>query len=60
MALLTKEAEEKIISLLVGEGLADVNLVNTIKSETDASGASILKELINRQIIRAGQPKSHQ
>ena len=51
MALLTKEAEEKIISLLVGEGLADVNLVNTIKSETDASGASILKELINRQII---------
>lgn len=51
MSLLTKEAEERIINLLVSEGLADGNLVNTIKNEADASGASTIKELLGRQII---------
>ncbi|MBR3253196.1 type II/IV secretion system protein [Candidatus Saccharibacteria bacterium] len=51
MALLTKEAEEKIISLLVGEGLADSNLVSGIKSEADSNGTSALTELLNRKII---------
>ena len=53
MALLTKEAEEKIISLLVGEGLADGNLVSNIKSEADANGTSPLTELLNRKIINS-------
>ncbi|MBQ3474326.1 type II/IV secretion system protein [Candidatus Saccharibacteria bacterium] len=51
MALLTKEAEEKIISLLVGEGLADSNLVSGIKGEADSNGTSALSELLNRKII---------
>ncbi|MBO7132327.1 type II/IV secretion system protein [Candidatus Saccharibacteria bacterium] len=53
MALLTKEAEERIISLLVGEGLADGNLVSSIKSEADANGVSPLTELLNRKIINS-------
>ena len=51
MALLTKEAEEKIIALLVNEGLADGNLVSGIKSETDSNGTSALTELLKRKII---------
>ena len=51
MALLTKEAEAKIIELLVVEGLADSNLVNAVKSETDANGTSALAELLERKVI---------
>ena len=51
MALLTKEAEERIIALLVGEGLADGNLVYQIKQEADSAGKSALTELIDRKII---------
>ena len=51
MALLTKEAEERIINLLVAEGLADSNLVSGIKSETDKNGTSVLTELLNRKVI---------
>ena len=51
MALLTKEAEEKIISLLLGEGLADPNLVHTVKEEAERENKSVLSELINRKLI---------
>lgn len=51
MATLTKEAETRIIALLLSEGLADVNLVQTVKAETDASGKSILAELLSKGII---------
>ncbi len=51
MALLTKEAEDRIINLLVAEGLADSNLVSGIKSESDSKGTSALSELLNRKII---------
>ena len=51
MALLTKEAEEKIISLLLGEGLADPKLVNSIMEETVQSGKSTLAELLQRKIV---------
>lgn len=51
MALLTKDAEERIIALLVGEGLADGNLVYQIKQEADNAGKSALTELIGRKII---------
>ena len=50
MALLTKEAEEKIINLLISEGLADGNLINNIRSGV-GSNASVLTELLNRQVI---------
>ena len=50
MALLTKEAENKITSLLVAEGLADGNLVNSISSGVPAD-QSVLTELIKRGVI---------
>ena len=54
MALLTREVEEKVIDLLVGEGLADANLVHTIKEEAEIGGRSALSELIERKIINDG------
>ncbi len=51
MALLTKEAEEHIINLLLQEGLADSNLVFSIKQEADNSGKPALAELVSRKII---------
>ena len=51
MALLTKEAEEKIVNLLVNEGLADVNLVNTIKQDAEAKNEPILSALIQHKLI---------
>ncbi len=51
MALLTKEAEQRIIELLLNEGLADRNLVGAIKQQVEAEGKSVLTELINRKII---------
>ena len=51
MALLTKDAEERIINLLLGEGLADANLVYAIKQETEAKNQPVLAELIKQRLI---------
>lgn len=51
MALLTKDAENRIINLLLSEGLADYNLVSSIRSQIEPSGKSILSELIAKKII---------
>ncbi|MBR3248527.1 type II/IV secretion system protein [Candidatus Saccharibacteria bacterium] len=51
MALLTKDAERRITELLLNEGLADRNLVNTIWQQVDAEDKPLLSELINRKII---------
>ena len=51
MASLTKDAEERIINLLLSEGLADTNLVYAIKQEAEMNGRPVLKELINRKLI---------
>ena len=51
MALLTKEAEEKIIKLLLNEGLADSNLVYSIKEEAEKNDRPVLAELTKRKII---------
>ena len=51
MALLTKEAEDKIISLLLAEGLADPTLVSTIKAQAEAENKSPLTELTSRGIF---------
>ena len=51
MALLTKEAEEKIISLLLGEGLADPNLVQAVREESIRENKPVLSELIRRKLI---------
>lgn len=51
MSLLTKDAEEKIINLLLSEGLADVNLVSEVKNKLGATNQSVLTELINQNIV---------
>lgn len=51
MASLTKEAEDRIVSLLLAEGLADPNLVNSIKVQAESAGKPILAELINGKLI---------
>lgn len=51
MASLTKEAEDKIIELLISEGLADFNLVDNIKQKAEAEGNSAIAELVNHKII---------
>ncbi len=51
MALLTKEAEEQIINLLLAEGLADSNLVYSIKQDSEMHGKPALAELIAHKII---------
>lgn len=51
MALLTREAEEKIVSLLISEGLADANLVTNIKTQAEAAGKQVLAELQAQNLI---------
>ncbi len=51
MAQLTKEAERRITELLLSEGLADRNLVNTIRQQVEAEDKPLLEELINHKII---------
>ena len=51
MALLTKAAEDKIVSLIVAEGLADGELVAKIANEVEPTGKSILAELTRRKIV---------
>ena len=51
MALLTKEAESRIIDLLLAEGLADQNLVEGVRQQAEASGGSVLTDLIAHKII---------
>ena len=51
MALLTKDAEERIVALLVGEGLADAQFVQSVRNEIEGSGKPIVTELKNRGAI---------
>ena len=51
MARLTKEAEAKIITLLVLEGLADRKLVEDVQGEIAGSENSVLGELKKRGVI---------
>ena len=51
MALLTKEAEIRIIDLLLGEGLADPTLVQAVKEESERENKSLLSELVRRKLI---------
>ena len=51
MAQLTKAAEQKIITLLVLEGLADKTLVENVQTEMSGSNGSVLTELKKRGVI---------
>lgn len=50
MALLTKEAEERIIKLLIAEGLADAQLAQDVRASA-GEGQSVLQELKRRGVI---------
>ena len=49
MALLTKDAEIRIVNLLLAEGLADSNLVKKIQAQNQ--NGSLLAELLNKKLI---------
>lgn len=51
MALLTKDAETKIVAVLLNEGLADAAEVQALMQELEGSDKSIVTELKNRGII---------
>ena len=51
MALLTKEAEERIIALLIAEGLADQRQVQAIENSNIEKNSSVLNELVKKEII---------
>ena len=51
MALLTKDAENRIVNLLLMEGLADPNAVPPIVQEAEGAGKPVLAELENRGLI---------
>lgn len=51
MALMTREVEDRIVELLVSEGLADPNIVFGLQQESLAENKSVLEELIKRKII---------
>lgn len=51
MATLTKAVEERVVGLLLAEGLADSNLVLKIKTATDSNGGSVLDELKKQNVI---------
>ena len=52
MALLTKEAENNIINILIAEGLVDGNLVQNVRNEVESTGIdqSVLTELTKRGV----------
>lgn len=51
MAILTKEAEARIVRLLVAEGLADGKLVSEIQNKIDPSKQRVIDELIKNKIV---------
>ena len=51
MALLTKDAENRIVNLLLAEGLADHNLINEFQNHLDDPNKSVLIELLSRKLI---------
>ena len=49
MALLTKETQEKVISLITTEGLADAELVASARSEAEKTKQPILSFLVAKK-----------
>lgn len=53
MALLTREAEDKIVNLLVSEGLTDSNIVFSLKQQLELENKPVLDELIKKGVINS-------
>ena len=52
MVLLAKDAQERVVSLLVDEGLADGALVDKAKEEAERTKQPVLPLLLSRKIVR--------
>ena len=53
MALLTREAEDKIVNLLVSEGLTDSNIVFSLKQQLELENKPVLDVLIKKGVINS-------
>ena len=53
MALLTRETQEKVVDLLVNEGLADANLVAQGKDESNKTGQPLIAHLLSKGVINS-------
>lgn len=53
MAVLTQEAESRILNLLLAEGLVDPTLASNVENTIAASGGSVLDKLIEDRAITA-------
>lgn len=51
MALLTREAEERIIGLLLAEGLADPQKVQAVENAPLEKGTTVLNQLVAKEVI---------
>ena len=51
MTVLTKATQEKIVSLIVEEGLADANLVQIVEKRVTQENKPLIAELINDKVI---------
>ena len=52
MALLSKDAQDRVVNLLVDEGLADAALVNKTREEAEKGKQPLLPLLVSRKIVR--------
>ena len=51
MTLLTKATQEKIVDLIVSEGLADANLVQIVQKRVNQENKALIAELINDKVV---------
>ena len=51
MALPGEEFQERILQLILEEGLADVNTVNAVRQKAQSEGKPMLQELVNQKVI---------
>lgn len=51
MALLTGDTQDKILDLLINEGLVDKNLIDELKKESDKTKTSVMGMLTERDIV---------
>ena len=51
MTLLTKTTQDKIVDLIVNEGLADANIVQVVRKRVEQENKPLIAELINDKVI---------
>ncbi len=51
MTLLTKATQDKLVELILNEGLADANLVEVVKKRAEQENKPVIAELVNDKVI---------